>query len=80
MFVPSSTCKPSSTFLPSFIPILVSSLDDDDIENENIPLLAHLPLDESIEHELASVPSLPRWVRSTQETGSDLVNDPTYHH
>jgi hypothetical protein len=48
MIVPSSDCDPSSTFVPSSIPILVSSSDDDN-EDENPPLPAHLPPDESFE-------------------------------
>jgi hypothetical protein len=36
--------------VPSFVPILVSS-SDDDIEDENPPSPTHLPPDESIEHE-----------------------------
>jgi hypothetical protein len=54
----------SSTFAPYFIPILVSSLDDDR-ENENPPPLAHIPPDESIEHEPTPTPPLSIWVRST---------------
>jgi hypothetical protein len=63
-FVPSSVCEPSSTFLSSSVPILVSSFSDDESEDENPPPLAHLPPDESIEHELAPTPPLPRWVCS----------------
>jgi hypothetical protein len=48
MFVPYLSCEPSSTFVPSFIPIQVSSSDDDN-EDENPPLPAHLPPDESFE-------------------------------
>jgi hypothetical protein len=65
MFVPSLACEPSSTFVPSFVPILVSSSSDDDSEDENPPPPAHLPPDESIEHEPAPTPQLPRWVHST---------------
>jgi hypothetical protein len=62
--VPSSACKPSSTFVPSFVPIMVSSSDDDS-EDENPPLPTHLPLDESFETKLTLAPPLPRWVCST---------------
>jgi hypothetical protein len=65
---------PSSTFLPSFVPILVSSSDDDS-EDENPPP-PHLPPDESIEHEPVPVPSLPRWLCSTREAVDDLTGDP----
>jgi hypothetical protein len=75
--VPSSACKPSSTLVPSFVPIMVSSSDDDS-EDENPPLHAHLPPDESIEPEPVPTPPLPRWVRSTREAASDLVGDPSY--
>jgi hypothetical protein len=54
-------CDPSLTFVPSFVPILVSSSDDDN-EDENPPLPTHLPLDDSIEHEPTPTPLLPRWV------------------
>jgi hypothetical protein len=74
--VPSSACEPSSTFVPSSVPILVSSSDDDS-EDENPPLPAHLPPDESFEPELAPVPPLPRWVRSTREATGGLVGDPS---
>jgi hypothetical protein len=75
MFVPSSTCKSSSMFVSSFVHILVSSSEDDS-EDENPPPLAHLPPNESIEHEPALAPPLPRWVHSTQEVSGDLVSDP----
>jgi hypothetical protein len=64
VIVSSSTCKPSSTFVSSPIPILVSSSEDDN-DDENTPLLAHLPLDEFIEHEPTPTPLIPIWVRST---------------
>jgi hypothetical protein len=78
-FVPSSACEPSSAFVPSYV--LVSSSDDES-EDENPPLPAHLPPDESIEPEPAPAPAtpLPRWVRSTREETSDLVGDPSYQH
>jgi hypothetical protein len=52
-------------FVPSSIPILVSSSSDDESEDENPPLLDHLPLDDSIENEPTPTPSLLIWVRST---------------
>jgi hypothetical protein len=64
MFVPSLSYETSSTFAPYFISILVSSLDDDN-ENENTSLPSHLPLDESIQHAHAPTTPLPRWVHST---------------
>jgi hypothetical protein len=64
--------------VPSSVPILVSSSSDDDSEDENPPLPAHLPPDESIEHEPAPTPLLPRWVCSTREAVGDLVSDPSY--
>jgi hypothetical protein len=75
-----SACEPCSTFVPSSASIIVSSSSDDDSEDENPPLPAHLPLDEFVEHELALVPQLPRWVRSTREAVGDLVDDPSYQH
>jgi hypothetical protein len=52
-------------FVPYFVPIMVSSSSDDDSEDENPPPPTHLPPDESIEHEPAPTPPLPRWVCST---------------
>ena len=82
MFVPYSTCEPSSTSMPYSRPntfvgdiILVTS-SDDDTEDENPPPLAHLPLVGSIEHELALTPLLPRWVCTRQEAVGDLASDP----
>jgi hypothetical protein len=72
--VPSSSCDPSLAFVPSFD--MVSSSDDDS-EDENPPLPAHPPPDESFDPELAPLPSLPRWVRSTREAIGGLVGDPS---
>jgi len=55
-------CEPSSMFVPSYD--LVSSSDDDS-EDENPPLPAHPPPDESFEPEPTPAPSLLRWVHST---------------
>jgi hypothetical protein len=64
--VPSSACEPSSTFVPSYVPILVSSFSsEDDNEDENTPPPSHLPPDDSIEHEPKPTPLLPIWVCST---------------
>jgi hypothetical protein len=65
--------------VPSFVPILVSSSDDDS-KDENPPSPTHLPPNESIEHVLAPVPPLPRWVCSTREVVGDLASDPTDQH
>jgi hypothetical protein len=62
--VPPSACESSLVFVPSYVPILVSSSDDDS-EDENPPLHAHLPPNESFESKPALAPPLPRWVRST---------------
>jgi hypothetical protein len=78
VFVPSSACKPSSTFVPSSIHILASSTAGDDNEDENPPLSTHLPSDDSIETEPALAPSLLRWVHSTREAASDIFGDPSY--
>jgi hypothetical protein len=67
--------EPSSTFVPSCVPILISSSDDDS-EDENPPPPAHLPSDDFIEPKPA--PSLPIWVHSTQEAASDLIGYPSY--
>ena len=74
--VPSSACEPSSAVVPSSVPILDSSSDDES-EDENPPLPADIPLDESFEPEQAPVPLLPRWVCSTQEAVGGLVGDPS---
>jgi hypothetical protein len=68
---------PSS--IPKFYvsdPILISS-SYDDRKDENPPLLGHLPLIGSIEHEPTSIPQLSRWVCATSEATCDLVGDPT---
>jgi hypothetical protein len=75
--VPSSTYDPSLVFVPSFVPILVSSSYDDS-EDENPPPYAHLPPDESIEPEPTLTPLLPRWVHSTREETGDIVDDLSY--
>jgi hypothetical protein len=77
--VPSSTCESSSIFVPPSVPILVSSSDDEN-EDGNPTLPAHLPLDESFEPEPTPAPPLPRWVRSTREAAGDLVGDPLDQH
>jgi hypothetical protein len=51
--------------VPFSIPILVSSSLDDDCKDENPPSPAHLPPDESIEHEPTPTPPLFIWVSST---------------
>jgi hypothetical protein len=62
--VPYSTCDPYLEFVPSFVPILVSSLDGDS-EDENPPPHPYLPPCDFIEIEPTSTPPLPRWVYST---------------
>jgi hypothetical protein len=79
-FVPSSTYDPSSAFVPSIVPILVSYSLDDDSEDENPPSLAHLPPKEYIDHEPKLTPPLPRWVSSIREVIGDLFSDPLYQH
>jgi hypothetical protein len=64
--------------VPSYIPIIVSSSLDDDIEGENPPLPTHLPPYESIEPEPTLAPPLPRWVHSTREAVGDIIGDPSY--
>jgi hypothetical protein len=65
MIVPFSACEPSLEFVPSSVPIMVSSLDYDS-EDEDPPLPTHLLPDDSIEPEPTPTPSLPIWVHSTQ--------------
>jgi hypothetical protein len=60
--VPYSTREPSSTFVCSSVPILVSSSDDDS---------------EFFELEPTPTPPLPRWVLLTREEVGDLVGDPS---
>jgi hypothetical protein len=74
--VPSSACEPSLAVVPSSVSILDSSSDDDS-EDENPPLPADIPPNDSFEPEQAPVPPLPRWVRSTREAVGDLVGDPS---
>ena len=59
----------SSNFLDRF-PTPVSN---DDSEDENPPLPAHVP-------PIAPAPILPRWVRSTCEAVGDLADDPRDQH
>jgi hypothetical protein len=63
-------------FVPSSVPILDSSSDDES-EDENPPLPTDTPPDESFEPEQAPVPPLTIWVRSTREATGDLVGDPS---
>jgi hypothetical protein len=74
--VPSSARESFSAFVPSSVHILVSSSLDDDSEDENPPLLSHLPPYESIEHEPAPSLHLSRWICSTQEATGALTGDP----
>jgi hypothetical protein len=74
--VPSFAYEPSLADVPSSVPILDSSSDDES-EGENPPLPADIPPDDSIEPEKAPIPPLPRWVRSTREATDDLVGDPS---
>jgi hypothetical protein len=62
--------------VPSFVPILDSSSDDES-EDENPPQPVDIPPDESFKPEQAIVPPLPRWVCSTREAAGDLVSDPS---
>jgi hypothetical protein len=71
--------EPSSEVVPSSVPILESSSDDES-EDENPPLPADIPPDESFEPEQAPVPPLPRWVYSTREAVDDIVGDPSDQH
>jgi hypothetical protein len=54
-------------FVPSYVPILISSSDDDS-EDENTPLPAHLPPNEFIEPELAPAVDTKRWGESISST------------
>jgi hypothetical protein len=74
MIVPSLAYDPSLVFMPSS-DLVYSS--DDDSEDENPPLPAHPPPDESFEPKPAPAPPLPRWVCSTREVVGDLVGDPS---
>jgi hypothetical protein len=68
MFVPSLTYDPFSMIVPSSIPnfstnahILVSSSNENN-DNENPPMPAHLPPIGSIEQQLALASEFPRWI------------------
>jgi len=71
------TCEPPLIFVPFIVPILVSSSLDDVNDDENPYPHAHLPMDDSIEHEPRPTWQLPIWVHSTQEVVGDLVGDPS---
>jgi hypothetical protein len=77
VIMPSSTCEPSSTFVPSSVPVMVSSSYDDS-EDDNPHPPSHLPPNECFEHEPTPAPPLPRWVHSIREEVGDLVGDPSY--
>jgi hypothetical protein len=77
--VPSLAYDSSSKFVPSSVPFLVSS-SDDDRGDENTPLPTQLPPYDPTEPEPAPTLPLPRWVCSTLEGIGDLVNDPSYQH
>ena len=67
-------CEPDSVIVPSssssnFLDRFPNLISDDDSENENPPLPAHVP-------PIAPATILPRWVRSTCEAAGDLVGDP----
>lgn len=49
------TCEPSSNFVPPSLHMLVS-FQNDETKDQNPPLSTHIPLDESIEYELAPTP------------------------
>ena len=72
--VPSLACEPDSTIVPyssysNFLDKFSTPVSDDDNEDENPPLPAHVP-------PIAPAPILPRWVCSTCEATGDLAGDP----
>ena len=76
MVVPSLACEPDSMIVPSsssssssFLDRFPTPISDDDNEDENTPLPAHVP-------PIAPAPMPPQWVRSTCEAAGDLVGDP----
>ena len=73
--VPSLAYEPDSAIVASsssssiFLDRFPTPVSDDDSEDENPPLSAHVP-------PIAPEPMLPRWVSSTFEAVGDLVDDP----
>ena len=71
--VPSLACEPNSTIVPSstskFLDIFPTPFSNDESEDENPPLPAHVP-------PIAPAPILLRWVCSTCEAAGDLASDP----
>ena len=71
--VPSLACKPDSVIVPSspsnFLNRFPTLVSDDDNEDENPPLPAHV-------RPVATTPLLTRWVHSTCEVAGDIVGDP----
>ena len=65
---PDSMIVPSSSYF-NFLDRFPTPFSDDDSEDENPPLPAHVP-------PIAPAPILPRWVRSICEAVGDLVGDP----
>ena len=64
-----SAIVPSSYSSSKLLDRFPTPVSDDDNEDENPPLPAHVP-------PVAPAPMLPRWVRSTFEVASDIVGDP----
>ena len=75
MSVPSLVCEPDPAIVPSsssssnFLGRFPTLVSDDESEDENPPLPAHVP-------QIAPAPILPRWVHSTCEAAGDLTGDP----
>ena len=72
-YEPNSAIVPSSSSSSSFLDRFPTPVYDDDSEDENPPLPAHVPL-------VAPAPMLPQWVRSTCEVAGDLAEDPRDQH
>ena len=74
--VPFLACKPDSTIVPSssssFLDRFPTPVSDDDSEDENPPLPAHVP-------PIALAPILPQWVHSTCEVAGDLRDQHRTH-
>ena len=68
-----SAIVPSSSSSSNFLDKFPTPVSDDDSEDENPPLPAHVP-------PIAPAPILPRWVHSTCEVAGDLASDPRDQH
>ena len=72
-YEPDLAIVPSSSSSSNFLDRFPTPVSNDDSEDENPPLPAHVP-------PIAPAQILPQWVRSTCEAASDIAGDPRDQH